>query len=127
MLQAVKLIAGEEVPRLSSRCRDFSLMYDTLVNKIRESSLSEVLQVVIDTINYAQYLEKKYPAEASDKLANIYELGAALADYEAETEGASLESWLADIALSGSEKEEDGGVCLMTLHAAKGLSLTVCT
>jgi DNA helicase-2/ATP-dependent DNA helicase PcrA len=67
------------------------------------------------------HVEKKYPDQAMDKIENIQELGAAIADFAAAYPDANIAEWLQTITLVSSESENKGGVSLMTLHMAKGL------
>lgn len=121
MMSALQKITQDSSNKLIGKLKLFFDLYQQLHQEISCCKLSEVINRLISRIEYSTYLKKKYPDEANDKLANIHELAAALADYEDATENASLSSWLNDISLVGSEDESHAGVVLMTLHAAKGL------
>ena len=123
-LHAAIKMADEQIPRLSNKLKAFKLEFANIKEKILASSLSDVLATLLGLIDYKTYLEKKFPEQVSDKMANIHELGAALADYSESSPNAKLSEWLKDVSLSGSEKEANGGVCLMTLHSAKGLEFS---
>lgn len=95
-----------------------------LIKNLRSSSdlkPSEILSDLIASLDYVEYLQKKFPETYSDRLANVHELGAALAEYESTNPTTTLSGWLNDVSLMGSEEENNGGVSLMTLHSAKGL------
>lgn len=115
------IMADEGIARLSGKLGSFRKMMDKIKVDLAAAPLNRALEVLITAIQYTKYLEKKFPQEATDKIGNVQELGAAMSDYETEVPEANLTDWLRDTALSGSEKESDGGVCLMTLHSAKGL------
>lgn len=120
-LESAKRLVKEKVPRVGAKLELFLTEFEGIKNALMGKPLSEVLTILLSKIPYQAYLEKKFPDQASDKMANIHELGAALADYHESYPDVDLSGWLIDASLSGSEKEEHGGVCLMTLHSAKGL------
>lgn len=109
------------VPRVTVKLRSFAADYKEIKRRCLESGLEDVIEIILDRIDYLAWLKKKDPDQAKDKIANIHELGAALSDYQEAFPQATLSEWLQDISLSGSEEESLEGVSLMTLHSAKGL------
>lgn len=117
-----KLIAQGEVKastKLSAFLRDFH----KLKQEMSQLKLYEILNKILEITDYRVYLEKKHKLQAEEKIENIHELGAALAEYQELNEDATISEWLKDVSLAGSEEEtkEDQCVSLMTLHSAKGL------
>ena len=82
--------------------------------------MADTVSILLDHVDYRSHLEKKFPEQVEDKMANVHELGAALSSYAEEFPDHKLNRWLQDVSLQGSE-ESHGGVTLMTLHSAKGL------
>lgn len=108
-------------PALAKKITAFYDLVAKLNRKLRETQPSEMLSELIAGCDYAGYLEKKHPDSFSDRLANVHELGAALSEYESANPNATVEQWLSDVSLVGSEEQSETGVSLMTLHSAKGL------
>lgn len=96
-----------------------------LIARLRTELLSAPVEVVLERLlkatSYVAYVEKKHAEQAQDKMENIHELGAALADFAGGNPEASLAEWLQSVTLVSSEVEAKGGVSMMTLHSAKGL------
>jgi DNA helicase-2/ATP-dependent DNA helicase PcrA len=91
-------------------------------------SLSELASRVIQETGYATRLKGERSDEATDRLANLQELLAALEEFEVANEERTLSAFLEQVALiSDLERGEKGvaSVTLMTLHAAKGLEFPV--
>lgn len=120
-IATVKEMVEEGYPRLGAKLKDFATLYDHLASTLREVGVEEALEVILNATSYMAYVEKKFPDQAVDKIENIHELGAALADFAAAQPKANLAEWLQSVTLSSSESDEKGGVSLMTLHMAKGL------
>lgn len=121
MYAVTREMAGQNIPRVSVKLREFVALMDSLKAQILQGTLDEIVGIILNFIEYKQYIEKKYPDQAIDKIANIHELGAAMAEYHESNPTATLTHWMQDASLSGSEEQSEGGVSLMTLHAAKGL------
>jgi DNA helicase-2/ATP-dependent DNA helicase PcrA len=117
---AVELVE-ESYPRLGSKLAGFVRLMQKMKKQVLTSDLDQVISWVLMLTDYSLYVQQKFPDQAQDKIANIHELGAALADYAGKNPGSSLARWMQDVSLSGSEEQSEGGVSLMTLHSAKGL------
>ncbi|MEZ4743620.1 MAG: UvrD-helicase domain-containing protein [Bdellovibrionota bacterium] len=121
LFNAAKLMGHDRIPRLSGKLMAFCKIIEDLTNQLNAAKISEIVQLILTKTEYAAYIEKKFPDQTVDKITNIHELAAALADYEENNKDSSLSDWLQDISLTGSEDQSEAGVHLMTLHSAKGL------
>ena len=92
----------------------------TLQARIETTSPTELIEAVISTTGYRDYILDGTP-QAEDREANI---GSLLSDAQTFTD---LPDFLEEVALmSSADKSADGQkVTLMTLHAAKGLEFPV--
>lgn len=91
-------------------------------------SVNDLLQEILDTTKYFDYLEEDDPTKAEDRKNNVQELSSMFIKYEEESDSFSLQDFLEDVALVSdidSYNEDDDSVVLMTLHAAKGLEFPV--
>lgn len=121
LLACARLLVDRGPVRSVVKLKAFIEIIDRLADDFKHGSLPDVVQAVLLRTDYKSYIEKKFPDQIQDKLANIHEIAAALADYAEKTENPTLSQWMQDISLAGSEDESQGGVTLMTLHSAKGL------
>ena len=121
LLEMTRKIVEDKVPRLSAKLAQFLTVYENLKKDLDASSIADTVSILLEHVDYRSHLEKKFPEQVEDKLANVHELGAALSSYAEEFPEHKLNRWLQDISLQGSEEETEGGVTLMTLHSAKGL------
>lgn len=108
----------------------FVSLIEAYKNKLQNaSSLVDLLNELIEDIEYFEYLEDDDSDEKiEDRKENIGELVNKLAEYEAASENgdepSSLSGFLEDVALVGdidSYSENTDMVVLMTIHSAKGL------
>ncbi|CAO3592849.1 unnamed protein product [Absidia cylindrospora] len=99
----------------------------------KKESISDILQCIVDSIDYSCYLKANYQSDYQVKSANIEELIAFARQQDCEvSENESgmdaLGRFLESVTLCGNLKEQeeaqDGKVCLITAHAAKGLEWT---
>lgn len=123
LIGAVRAMADESIARLSPKLRFFVDLLDALKKDLLKAPLSDVIGILLDAIDYGDYLKKKYADQYADKMDNIHELGAAIAEYTKRYPEGALADWLQQITLVKDEHEKDTttGVSLMTLHMAKGL------
>jgi len=93
--------------------------------QIQDIPPSEFLKMMIEYIQFLEYLKFEKPDDYSQRLENINELTNVLAKFEKERgEEANLAQFLEEIALVSDVDElndEDRAVKLMTLHISKGL------
>ena len=91
-------------------CRDF---LDT-------SSPSEILKEIINQTNFRKVLQKDYPDEYEERVANVNELINIAADY------ATISDFIDSISVNDEEVNPDENdksekVSMMTMHGSKGL------
>ncbi|MFA5075067.1 MAG: UvrD-helicase domain-containing protein [Candidatus Babeliales bacterium] len=95
----------------------------------KEQSASTIIEKIIDTIEYTDYLQKSFDQkEANDKIENVKEFVQSIYNFEKDKEKIlekNLENFLNEVALmqekmDSKENNVDQVQC-MTLHAAKGL------
>ena len=114
---------GRAAPKLKS-FTDKVLSWKKMAND-REFGLRNLVERIISEIEYEDFLRKDDELTANEKIGNVNELVNAVADFEERNSGATLESFLQDIALlTDADKNVDnslGHVTLMTIHMAKGL------
>lgn len=90
--------------------------------------MSDLLQEIIETTKYFDYLEMDDPVKAEERKNNVQELSSMLIKYQDEDDDFSLNEFLEDVALVSdidSYNEDDDCVVLMTLHSAKGLEFPI--
>jgi len=121
IFEMARQVVENKVPRLSAKISPFIKLMDTLKIEVDAASVADTVSILLDHVDYRSHLEKKFPEQVEDKMANVHELGAALSSYAEEFPDHKLNRWLQDVSLQGSEEESHGGVTLMTLHSAKGL------
>ncbi len=98
----------------------------TLLSAMKESmGLEEFVDTLIDKTGLEQQYIQENTEEARDRLENMNEFRNSLHEYSENTEDATLEGYLENVALvTDLDREENGGssyVTMMTLHSAKGL------
>ena len=104
---------------------NFVFKYQYLKSDI---SLSEVVRGVIDETGMINTLRMENSNESEERINNIKELISAIADFENTVQDASLENFLAQVALISDIDEvenQKNAVTLMTIHASKGLEFPV--
>lgn len=101
--------------------------YLTLMRRLRAmidsaAPISEMLEEIVDQINYYEFLEED-PETAPDRKENVEELISTAMEWEN-----NLIGFLQDLALKSSADKSTQGDCLrlMTLHNGKGLEFSVC-
>lgn len=119
--EAARELAGEGVPRLSTKLAVFIDLIENLKLNLASSPLPEFLEGLIEAIHYFPYLAKKYPDQAEDKQDNVMELATAIAEYVESNPGSTLSDWLQATMLASDVEGDVSGVNMMTLHMAKGL------
>lgn len=108
-------------PRAKRALAEFGEFLRTVQAKVESEAMpGEIIEYVIDTINYRDYLRDGTP-QAEDREENI---GSLISDAQSF---ASLADFLDEISLMSSVDTEQSTdtVTLMTLHAAKGLEFPV--
>lgn len=121
LLKTIAAMVAEGYPKLSVKLKEFQDLLDLLRRKLAETPIEKALEVLLEATKYSDYIRRKFPEQVEDKLENIHELGAALADFGGAYPEASIAEWLQSVTLTSETSENKGGVSLMTLHMAKGL------
>jgi DNA helicase-2/ATP-dependent DNA helicase PcrA len=127
MYEAVVQLANEGMPRVGPKLRYFVDLMTALKKDILSSDLDDAVGILLEALEYNDYLKKKYPDQYTDKLDNIHELSSGMAEFAKREEEANLESWLQSVTLirensdQSDDKKDSPGVTMMTLHMAKGL------
>jgi len=80
------------------------------------ATLKEILEQIIDDIDYLGYLESIGEPERRENIGELFNILA-----EADSRGQTLDEFLSEIVLRTDADKERRGVSLMTMHAAKGL------
>jgi len=105
----------------AAKVSNFRALLERIRNEIRRSKPSGVIQYIIKEAGF----EAKLKTEGEDgleRLQNMKELASLASKYDNLDE--PMEKFLESVALSTDQDElekDDGGVKLMTVHAAKGL------
>ena len=119
-------------PNVREALRRFGELIAGLRERVGSKSPAEVLEAVIESINYERVLHDEGP-EGKDRWDNVRELVAAAASWsevvvEVEDDTTPLQRFLAEAALLGgadTQAGDEAGVTLMTMHTAKGLEWPV--
>jgi DNA helicase-2/ATP-dependent DNA helicase PcrA len=105
----------------------FAELLDRL-EAVREASAFDALNLVIDEIDYRDWLARSAERDDVDREANVDELLSNAETYDRETPDGRLRGFLQDVALVSDADSFDASaprVALMTLHTAKGLEFPV--
>lgn len=98
-------------------------LFKSLSEQAEKLTLPELIELVINRLNYIEHLKSTEPIKSEEKIENVRELISVAQEYESLGLGGFLE----EVALvsSADTTESDSRVTLMTLHAAKGLEFPV--
>lgn len=114
--------------RAEAKINGFVNMIQVFRSGLKSYTIPDLIQAILNRIDYAEYLRSNDDETADDKLANIDELITKAVTYEETHDEPTLSEFLEEIALvSDIDNVEDGDnrVLLMTLHSAKGLEFPV--
>lgn len=121
----------EFLASLSTRTRNSVVAFNELIAKYidlfddKESDFSEILEQLIEETGFSNYIAQmcKTDAEIQKRLVSIGEVKASMRNFWQP--GKSLQDYLAQVTLDKEDNDDDvekkPGVCLITMHAAKGL------
>ena len=122
------LVRPEEHDFIKGAAREGAAQFRDFFMRMIEAKSMQPLHTlattVIDNCGIKESFEEDDSIEAQSRRENIDELLAAIQDYSYKAEGATLENYLAEIALYTDIDTWDNNkdaVTLMTLHSAKGL------
>ena len=114
-----------ELQRSADKLCEFAAMISMLSEKSKELPVSELFELLIETIDYEGYLRKTYDkSEAGARMDNVRELYNNIVQFEQKAEDKSLLAYLEETALVSAIDnldENEKAVTLMTMHCAKGL------
>ena len=102
----------------------FVNMIQVFRSKVNIYGLKKLMEDILETTGYVEYLKETEEEDAEDRIENIDELISKIAAYEEAHEEPSLSEFLEEVALVADVdklKEDENRVLLMTLHSAKGL------
>ena len=106
----------------------FTTMMDRFRTLAPMMGIKELLEEVIETVKYYDYIKEQYSEDAEDRISNIGELISKTASYMNTAQEPSLGEFLEEVTLVADIDNYDEGsnsVVLMTLHSAKGLEFPV--
>ena len=102
-------------------------LIETLNQKSKEVSVSELIKFVIQKTNYERHI-KDGSHEGEERWENVKEIFTAANKYEEAPAPEGLENFLAEVALiqdTDRISQKESNVNLMTVHSAKGLEFPV--
>lgn len=121
-----KIAAGQEAelaPGVQAKYFAFKKFLAEIREEIKTKKPHEIITLVVKKSGMEDEL-KKEGEEGAERLENIRELASLAKKYEGMPADEAIEKMLEDVSLSSDQDELDknnGGVKLMTVHAAKGL------
>ena len=118
-------IAG--LGRAAAKIRSFVDLIQNFRERAEELNLVDLLQEIIDGVEYEQHLQNEDDESAEDRLENVEELISKAASYQDTHDAVSLTEFLEEVALVAdidNVDSQDDRVLLMTLHSAKGLEFS---
>jgi len=107
--------------------KNLSLLIETLNQKSKKVSVSELIKLIIKKTSYEQYI-KDGSHEGEERWENVKEIFTAANKYEEVPAPEGLEGFLAEAALiqdTDKMNQRESTVNLMTVHSAKGLEFPV--
>ena len=107
---------------------NFITMMDRFRTMEPMMGIKELLEDVIDTIGYYDYIKQQYSEDAEDRISNIGELISKVVSYDNTSDEPNLAEFLEEVTLVAdvdNYDENSNSVVLMTLHSAKGLEFPV--
>ncbi len=110
--------------KASAKIRPFVSLIQGLRREREEKTIAELIQAIVEKIDYAGYLTDYDDEGGDDRIANVDELISKAVIYTESHEEPTLTEFLEEVALVADIDNVDGDddrVLLMTLHSAKGL------
>jgi DNA helicase II / ATP-dependent DNA helicase PcrA len=130
MLEQEAALRSAFKPSLVAKLHQVRDLLRDLRKLAETASAAAVATAVIERTDYVRYIQRIDPRRTEDRLGNLAELIAAIAEQEAkhprEPEKTPLAAFLDRISLVAFDDQlSDGAVTLLTLHGAKGLEFDV--
>jgi len=119
---------SELSPRFKSTLTKFIDLLENFKSKKDTISLTELVELILDTTGYLSELQNEKTTEAQTRIENLQEFLSVTSEFDRHSEEKTLDAFLAQIALVtdlDGYKEDQDVVVLMTLHTAKGLEFPV--
>ncbi|KPK90527.1 hypothetical protein AMJ80_08285, partial [bacterium SM23_31] len=123
---------AQKIPGIPARRSEAILTFYKLITKYRKLrkkvSMVELVSALIEEAQILQQLQLESVQDSKNRLENVRELLRAIDEYAAQNPKATIENYLAEIALLADIDTWDNSqqrVSLMTLHSAKGLEFPV--
>lgn len=120
-----------KVPQIKGKAAKGLADFASLMRELRqflEAPADVTIGEVLDRSGYRKMLRDSRDNEDQDRLANIEELISAAREFAAEDGSNTLAGFLEHVTLVSDQdglNEQQDTVCIMTLHAAKGLEFPV--
>jgi DNA helicase-2/ATP-dependent DNA helicase PcrA len=114
-------------PASARAVRTFRSAMESLLATASDSTVSGLVEAMLDRTGYLEALEAERTIEARGRIENLEELVGVAREYDASAQEPSLSGFLQEISLYSDQDalrgEDDGAgqVTLLTLHNAKGL------
>ncbi len=120
---AEQLIADKAMKK---KAQEFAAIHSAISQDYETLTVHEIIERAYEKTGYKRMLEEEGTPEAQMRMENVEELINSSYEYE-EKEEASFEGFLQNITLITDldSMDEQDGVTLMTMHAAKGLEYDV--
>ena len=110
--------------KAAAKIRPFVQLIESLRRQLKDLSVAELIQEIVDRIGYSDYLQDYDDEGSEDRIENVDELITKAVAYQDTHDEPELTEFLAEVALVAEIDNVDGNddrVLLMTLHSAKGL------
>ena len=111
--------------RFKDKVLEFRHLMEELRDRVAKASVAELIRLILERTGYAKMLEEDQSDTSYSRLENLHELVTAAVDFAQMAGEVTLEAFLEHVALvtdlDSDQKGTIEAVCLMTLHAAKGL------
>jgi ATP-dependent DNA helicase UvrD/PcrA len=122
----------DEIVEIQPRQRNQLKQFSNFFNKYRrlkdELSISEFTRSLTDELQIVRTLKEENTVESQNRMENIQEFLAGIAEYQSENPEGTLQDYLSEVSLVADVDRWDtnrNSVTLMTIHAAKGLEFPV--
>ena len=115
-------------PRQRGQLKDFGSLIDKYSRAASGLSVSELTRSLIDEIQIVRHLKDEGTVESQNRMDNIQEFLAGIADFQTDNPEGTLQDFIAEVSLVADVDRWDtkrNSVTLMTIHAAKGLEFPV--
>ena len=122
----------DDISEIQPRQRNQLKQFGKLMNKYSrlkdELSVSELTRSLTDEIQIIRLLKEENTVESQNRMDNIQEFLAGIAEFQNDNPEGTLQDFLAEVSLVADVDRWDtkrNSVTLMTVHAAKGLEFPV--